>query len=147
MNDALPQKILPPATDLSQPFREGCRSGELRLQYCGACDRHQFYPRIICSGCGGDELEWRAVSGRGRIASYTVVRRAISRAYEAPYVVALVELEEGPRMMSAIVGAEPEAVSVGAPVAVRFADWGADHVLPVFELTAEETKEEPRHGD
>lgn len=131
-------RILPPETEVSRPFREGCRVGELRLQRCDACGRFQFYPRDICSHCSGDGLSWQAVSGRGRIASFTVVRRGISPAYPAPYVVALVDLEEGPRMMSSVVGCEPEAVTVGAAVAVKFEDWGADHVLPVFRLQEHE---------
>ena len=128
------QRILPPDTEISRPFWQGCREGELRLQHCADCDRFQFYPRIVCSHCGSSALAWQAVSGAGRIASYSVVRRGISRAYTAPYVVALIDLDEGPRMMSSIVGAEPEAVSIGAAVNVRFETWGADYVLPVFGL-------------
>ena len=127
------QRILPPDTEISRPFWQGCREGELRLQHCADCDRFQFYPRIVCSHCGRSAIAWQAVSGAGRIASYSVVRRGISRAYTAPYV-ALIDLDEGPRMMSSIVGAEPEAVSIGAAVNVRFEPWGADYVLPVFGL-------------
>ncbi len=134
MTAAALAKILPPETELSRPFREGCRAGELRLQCCDACGRFQFYPRIICSHCGDHRLAWRVVSGRGRIASFTIVRRGISEAYPAPYVVVLVDLEEGPRMMSCIVDCDPESVAVGQAVAVRFEPWGADHVLPVFSL-------------
>ena len=105
-------KILPPATELSRPFWEGCRAGELRLQHCGDCGRFQFYPRTVCSHCDSTALTWRAVSGNGRIASFTVVRRAISFAYDAPYVVALIDLEEGPRMMSSVVGVDPEALDL-----------------------------------
>ena len=130
-------KILPPETEVSRPYWEGCRAGELRMQYCAACDRYQFYPRIVCSHCGGGELSWRAVSGRGRIASFSVVRRAISPAYVAPYVVALVELAEGPCMMSTIIDCEPEDVAVGAEVTVAFEPWGPEHVLPVFKLATE----------
>lgn len=128
-------RVQPPPAEVSRPYWEGCREGELRLQRCEHCDRYQFYPRIICSHCGGDRLQWRAASGRGRIASFTVVRRALSPAYTAPYVVALIDLEEGPRMMSAIVGAAPDTVRVGDAVSVRFESWGADHVLPVFTPT------------
>ena len=129
-----PPRIQPPHTEITRPYWEGCRAGELRLQQCGDCHRFQFYPRIICSHCGGEHLQWQAVTGRGRVASFTVVRRGISPAYQAPYVVALIDLEEGPRMMSAVVGCEPEVVRVGAAVMVQFTDWGADHVLPVFTL-------------
>lgn len=125
-------RILPPDTALSRPYWEGCRAGELRLQRCSACERFQFYPRIVCSHCGADELQWRPVSGRGTIASFTVVRRGISPAYTAPYVVALIDLVEGPRMMSAVVGCEHGEICTGAAVAVRFESWGGDTVMPVF---------------
>jgi uncharacterized OB-fold protein len=125
-------KILPPDTELSRPFWEGCRENELRLQHCSDCDRFQFYPRIVCSHCGGSALSWRAVSGRGCVASFTIVRRSISRAYEAPYVVALIDLAEGPRMMSGVVGCEPENVAVGDTVEVQFEAWNLDYMLPVF---------------
>ena len=128
-------RVQPTSTDIARPYWDGCREGELRLQFCRNCERFQFYPRIICSHCTGDSLEWRPVSGCGQVASYTVVRRGITRAYEAPYVVALIALQEGPQMMSAIVGAEPGDIAVGAAVAVRFESWGAEHVLPVFVLT------------
>ncbi len=135
MNAPNHEKILPPDGELARPYWDGAREGELRLQHCADCDQFQFYPRIICSHCGGDKLSWRAVSGRGRVASFTVVRRGISPAYPAPYVVALVDLEEGPRMMSNIRVEDVGNVSVGAALTVRFEPWGADHVLPVFELS------------
>ncbi len=134
MSDTQPQKINPRETALSAPYWEGCRVGELRLQQCGDCQQFQFYPRINCSHCAGSDLRWTAVSGRGEIASFTVVRRGISRAYEAPYVVALVRLAEGPTMMSAIVGAEPEQVSVGQGVSLDFEERPDALRLPVFRL-------------
>ncbi len=132
MDAVEPRKIQPRPTQLTEPYWQGCREGELRLQFCPDCDQFQFYPRIICSHCGGSSLEWRAVSGLGSIDSFTVVQRGISAAYEAPYVVALVRLAEGPVMMSQIVDMEPEKVAVGMAVQVGFVDWGDQHHLPVF---------------
>ena len=129
-------RIQPPLTELTAPYWQGCRESELRLQRCADCDQHQFYPRTICSHCGSAELSWDTVSGRGMVASFTIVRRAISNAYEAPYVVAFIRLEEGPVMMSTIVGTEPEQVSIGAPVTVDFESWSEDIVMPVFRMTA-----------
>jgi len=126
--------ILPPATALTQPYWDGCNAGELRLQQCRACNRHQFYPRNFCSHCGGRELDWVPASGTGTIASFTVVRRGISKAYPAPYIVALIDLQEGPRMMSNIIAAEPEQVAVGARVSAEFAQWSETISLPVFKL-------------
>ena len=91
---------------------------------------------------GAAAPEWRAVSGAGRVASFSVVRRGMSPAYAAPYVVALIDLDEGPRMMSSIVGSSPESVAVGATVDVKFEDWGAEHVLPVFSLRENQDHEQ-----
>lgn len=138
MNAPEMSRILPPQTELARPYWEGCRSGELRMQYCNDCERYQFFPRIFCSHCGASQLSWRAVSGRGRVASYTVVRRGISSAYAAPYVVALIDLDEGPCMMSNVVDCDPEAVAVGTIVDVRFEPWGADYMLPVFAISTQD---------
>jgi uncharacterized OB-fold protein len=133
---AEPQKIQPRPTAVSAPYFEGCRAGELRLQLCGACGRYQFYPRIVCSHCGADEVRWQAASGAGRIASFTVVRRGVSAAYEAPYIVALIDLAEGPRMMSQIVhiDAEDARLRIGASVCIEFQAWSDEIDLPVFRL-------------
>lgn len=127
-------KILPRVTPLTQPFWDGCVAGELRMQRCAHCNDYQYYPRSICSRCGGKELGWDAVSGKGSIASFTIVRRAISGAYTAPYVVALVDLAEGPRMMSTIVDEVTDQIAVGAAVMVRFDAWGDGLKMPVFML-------------
>lgn len=128
------ERTRPQTSALSDTFYAGCREGRLLLQQCGDCSRWQFYPRMLCSHCGGRDLRWRSASGRGRIATFTVVRHPISAAYEAPYVVALVDLEEGPRMMSHIVGCDPESVAVGAAVAVHFESWSDTLTMPVFQL-------------
>ena len=132
------QKILPRPTAVSEPYWEGCRHGELRLQRCKSCGKSQFYPRILCSHCGAQDLEWHPASGKGRIASYTVVRRGVSAAYEGPYVVALIDLAEGPRMMSQIVEVSGDEVSleVGAEVSVSFMAWSEEFTAPVFRLVS-----------
>ena len=119
---------------LADAFYTGCRQGRLLLQRCGDCGRAQFYPRILCSNCGSRDLAWQAASGRGRIASFTVVRQSVSPAYEPPYVVALIDLAEGPRMMSHIVGCEPEQVRIGQLVCVTFEAWSETLTMPVFQL-------------
>ncbi len=127
------ERVGPPPSALSDAFYAGCREGRLLLQWCGDCRRWQFYPRILCSHCGGRDLHWQAASGRGRIAAFTVVRHPVSPAYEAPYVVALVDLEEGPRMMSHIVGCDCDSVEAGAAVTVRFDAWSESLTMPVFQ--------------
>jgi uncharacterized OB-fold protein len=134
MSEHPAEKILPRVTPLTQPFWDGCLAGELRMQHCAQCNDYQYYPRSICSRCGGKELGWDTVSGKGIIASFTIVRRAISGAYTAPYVVALVDLVEGPRMMSMIVDEITDQIAVGAAVTVRFDAWGDGLKMPVFGL-------------
>ncbi|MEM7097716.1 MAG: Zn-ribbon domain-containing OB-fold protein [Pseudomonadota bacterium] len=129
-------KIQPRPTAASQAYWDGCAKGELKVQYCDACSNYQFYPRVVCSTCGSTDLEWRQVSGRGSIASYTVVRRGVSKAYEGPYVVALIDLEEGVRMMSHLELADPDdpKLQVGASVRVAFRAWSDDITVPVFQF-------------
>ena len=131
-----PRKALPVPTPESAPYWQGCSESKLLLQRCEACGRHQFYPRAICTACSSASLSWEPASGRGRVKSYTVIRRAVSAAYEpeVPYVVALIELAEGPTLMSNIVDAPPEQLRIGAAVRVRFDAWGGDLRLPVFLL-------------
>ena len=128
------QRTQPPVTVLTEPYWDGCRLGELRLQQCTACGKHQFYPRTVCSHCDGRELKWVVAEGQGTVASFTVVRRGISKAYDAPYVVALIDLVEGVRMMSGIVDVDPDTVRIGDPVTVDFEAWSDELSLPVFRL-------------
>ena len=129
-----PDKVLPKPCVLTEPYWEACRHGVLTMQRCEDCELYQYYPRIICSHCGGVDLLWSRVSGFGQIKSFTIVRRGISRAYEAPYALVLIDLDEGPCMMSSLVGCDPGAVVVGARVSVAFQPWGRDIEMPVFKL-------------
>lgn len=131
------QRAAPQLTPLSEPYFNAAKEGKLCLQQCLACHQHQFYPRSLCVHCGADHLEWVEVSGWGRIASFTVVRRGISPAYPAPYVVALVDLDEGPRMMSQIHTADASSLAIGLSVHVAFEPWVDDLVLPVFKPAQE----------
>ena len=127
------QRPLPTPSPLEQPYFDGCREGELRLQTCNHCHRAQFYPRVLCSHCGHDDLSWQPASGLGVVASFTVARRAVSQAFEAPYVIALIDLEEGVRLMSHVVDVDPDAVTVGLPVTVAFEAWSEDVTMPIFK--------------
>lgn len=129
-------RISPRPTAVSEPYWRGCAEGELRLQRCASCSSYQFYPRIVCVACGGDELQWARATGKGHVASFTVVRRGVSAAYEAPYVIALIDLEEGVRLMSQIVMPDPgdDRLRVGAAVSVTFEKWSSDVTVPLFEL-------------
>lgn len=131
-----PEELLPAPTKISRPFWEGCHAGELRLQQCDACATYVFYPSYCCTACGHRHLTWRALSGRGRIHSVTQVHRPSHPALgeAGPYALALIELEEGPIMMSNVVGAPPEAVVIGRAVSVDFRQVAAELSLPVFRL-------------
>lgn len=95
--------------------------GRLALPHCAACQRFHWPPRARCPHCRG-EAEWRSASGKGRVVSFSIVRRAVNPELNdhAPYVVAFVELDEGVRIFSNIVGVEPEAVRTGMRVRCRF---------------------------
>jgi len=125
-------KPLPKPSPTSRPFWEAARRHELKLQRCAACQKFIYYPRTRCPYCFGDQLEWQQVSGRGKVYSYTIVRRASHRAFTDPYVLAIVELEEGPRMTTNIV-APPESVRVDQKVVVHFDDVTPDNTLVKFK--------------
>lgn len=129
-----PLKHFPRPTPETEAYWEGCRKHELLLQRCTQCNEFQFYPRIICTNCASEDLEWVKGSGRGQVLTFAIVRRAVSEAYAAdvPYVVALIQLDEGPTMMSNIVQCDPETVKIGSPVQVIFEDWSEEISVPQF---------------
>jgi len=116
----------PNPTPLSRPFWDGTRRRELLVQRCRACGTHVFYPRYLCTACGSDALDWVRASGRGTVFTYTVARRPTHAAFadRVPYVIAVVELEEGPKLTTNIVGVDPEQVAIGMPVRATFEDVG-----------------------
>ena len=124
-------KPLPEPSVISAPFWDGLRVGELRLQRCAECKRFILYPRSVCPHCLSDRLEWTAATGRGRLYSYTIVRRAMNPAFaaEVPYVFAIVELEEGPRVTTNIVNCVSDEVRVDMPVRATY-----DNVTPEIAL-------------
>lgn len=127
-----PTKAAPRPSPETQPFWEGCAAGELRLQRCRPCDAHYFPPRQLCPRCLSDDVTWETVSGRGTLHTYVINHRA-APGFEAPYAIAVVQLEEGPRMMSNIVGVDqtPEALVLDMALEVTFEERG-DVSLPVF---------------
>jgi uncharacterized OB-fold protein len=107
------------------------RQGELWIQRCSACGRHVFYPRAVCPNCMADSLEWIVASGEGSVYSFTVVHRTSEEfREEVPFVVGLIELTEGVRMMARLEIAEPV---VGMPVQVVFKRVSDELSLPHFK--------------
>lgn len=122
---------LPAPTKASLPFWQSCRNHALELQLCGTCRTYLYYPVYMCPECGSDELVWTPVSGRGSIHSLTVTTRS-SFETDGPLVVALVELEEGPIMMSNIVTPEPGKLRIGDAVTIVYEDVAPEITLPMF---------------
>jgi uncharacterized protein len=128
-------KPLPRSTPESAPFWEACQRHSLELQQCSACRRFWFPPSNRCPHCLSDEWQWSPVSGKGEVFTFTVFHRAYHKGFtdEIPYAVAVVELEEGPRLVSNIVGCSPDDVKVGMPVSVIFEDVTEDTTLFKFQ--------------
>jgi len=115
---------------LAAHFWEGCAAGELRYQRCSTCAALQPYPRAFCLRCGATVMEWRAATGKGTVYALTRVERAPSDEFRAlaPYVIVLVDLDEGYRMMAHSV----PGLAIGDRVRVCFFEHGGRH-LPRFE--------------
>jgi len=95
-------------------FRGHLKDGRFMIQKCGKCGEFVFYPRLLCTGCGASALEWQAADGGGTVYSTTIVRRKPDAGGD--YNVAIVELKEGPRLMSRVVDVPPAEVAIGMPV-------------------------------
>jgi len=123
----------PPVNIETEPFWAATAEGRLLLLRCDDCGAVIWYPRSICPNCRSSTTSWFEASGRGIVYSYTVVRRGQGRWREAaPYVVAYVELEEGPRLLTNIVDCDPDEVRIDMAVRVRFDPTGEGPALPRF---------------
>jgi uncharacterized OB-fold protein len=118
-------------TKETAPFWDAAGQGRLVLPRCVACDEYIWYPRRFCPFCGSREVTWVEVSGRGVVYAHTTVRKGMGPyAAVGPYVLAYVELDEGPRILTNVVGIEPSAVACGMPVVAVFDPAGdADAVV------------------
>ncbi|MFQ5698507.1 MAG: Zn-ribbon domain-containing OB-fold protein [Myxococcota bacterium] len=126
-----PHPPLPHPDALTAPFWEACRRGVLQVSTCADCGHRFLPPGPCCPRCWSGQLAPHVVSGRGRVFSFAVYRRTYHPGMPAPYVVALVELDCGPRLISNIVGCAPEEVDIDMPVEVRFETVG-DLTVPRF---------------
>ena len=119
----------------SRPFWDGLRQRRLMLPSCRSCGPF-FYPRRLCPSCHGRDIEWIEASGKGRLYSFSIVHQAMLPAFKVatPYVLALVELAEGPRLMSNLVEvqSDPERIRIGMPVEVVYEDLGDAATLALF---------------
>ena len=127
-------KPLPEVTLLTDPFWEGTKKHELRLQLCDDCPEYRFTPKDVCPTCTSVNATWTPVSGAGTVYSYSVVHRGPGPAFQedAPYIVVMVDLAEGPRILSHMTGCEPEDMKIGMPVTVVFEDVTPEVTLYKF---------------
>lgn len=100
-------------------YRTFLADGKFKIQKCGGCGEHQFYPRLMCSQCGSVDVAWVTPSGKGEVYAVSVVNRRDEKG--GPYNVAMVALAEGPKLMSRVDGIAHEDVKIGMAVAVRIA--------------------------
>jgi len=140
-----PRRALPRPTPETLHFWEGTRAGELRLQRCDACEHVYFPPRPFCPSCASREVSVFAASGRASLHSYVIHHRPMP-GFEPPYSIAIVRLEEGPQMMSNIVGCPqtPEALQLDMPLQVTFEELSDEISLPLFRPEAVAAAEEAR---
>ena len=124
---------VPQVGDDNRAFWTGGRDGELRIARCEDCGYYVHPPSPRCPRCLSENVEPSPVSGRGRVYTYTINRRAWSPGFEVPYVIAIVQLDEQPdlRLMTNIVGCDPDHVAIDMPVRVEFREQG-DVFTPVF---------------
>jgi len=109
-----------PPSGPEKQYLDKLAAGRFEIQRCAGCGRHVFYPRVLCPHCGGERLDWVAPSARGTVYSTTIVRR--KPADGGDYNVCLVDLAEGPRMLSRVVTVSPDQVKIGMTVAARITD-------------------------
>ena len=131
------RKALPQPTPDTQPFWDGLKERIIRMKRCIDCNKHHHYPRALCPYCGSTNLEWTTVSGKGKLYTYTINHRP-PRGWEedAPYTGAIVELDEGPRVMTTIVGtaADPALLKPDSPVEPIFDDVTDEITLLKYKL-------------
>jgi len=128
------KRARPEPTPETQHYWEGTRQGELRLQRCDACAKTYFPPRPFCPECGSRHVSVVKSSGKGRLFSYVIHHRPVP-GFTPPYAIAVVELEEGPRLMSNIVNCPqtPEALQLDMPLEVAFEKIDDEITLPLFQ--------------
>lgn len=125
--------MAPPINPDSKPFWDATAEDRLLLPRCDRCSTVIWYPREFCPACGSLDVSWFEASGRGSVYSFSIVRKGENMyTAAAPYVLAYVELEEGPRIMTNIVDCEVEEVAIGQAVSVVFHDTGQGQKLPRF---------------
>lgn len=132
---------LPVPSPLTRVFWEGTKAGRLMLPQCQSCNRVHWYPRYICPHCHSMDIEWIEGSGEGTVHTYAVQHRAFGGwAEHVPFVTAYIDLKEGDRMVTVLLGVDPlkpEDIKIGASVKVEFEEIG-DLFIPFWRVTGKE---------
>jgi len=128
------EKPLPNLNESTGPFWDYCKKRELRMQKCAQCGHLRYPPSIICPKCHSMEAEWARLSGKGKVYSFAVFHQVYHKGFanDIPYAVAIIELDEGPRMLSNVSGRKPEDLTIDMPVEVYFEDVTEEFALPKF---------------
>jgi len=133
LNRPLPSPITPEA----QPYWDGLKENKLMLPKCDDCGKPFFYPRVLCPNCHSRNISWMQASGRGKLYSFQIAHRSLNRTFkvELPCVMAMIELEEGPRVLSNLINIEPDpsVVKCDMPVEVVFEKQNDDITLALFQ--------------
>jgi uncharacterized protein len=128
----MPTPTLPAVTALTRPFWDAAAEGRLLLPRCRACGQHFFRPEVACTHCFATDWSWQPASGHGTLYTWTAVHRAPAPGFAVPLVLAVVELAEGPAMMSNLVGCAEADIRIGMALRVRFEQVAAGVHLPRF---------------
>ena len=131
----IPTRPVPQISPESLPFWDGCKAGRLLMQHCAACGQINWFPRRFCAHCGADDFSWKECAGTGVLETFSIVYRPMNEAWagEVPYVVAVVRLDEGPRMVTRIIRHDDREPRMDARVRVRFVPIEGGFQLPYFE--------------
>lgn len=127
-------ELLPEITALNAPFWDGLAQGEVRLQHCKGCGANQYPPETFCYQCGGGDLEWRQCAGGGTIYSFIIVHQSYHPAFKPhlPYTVAIVQMDDGPRMLAAMLHLQ-SPVAIGDRVQPRIQAIGDERAVLLYE--------------
>ena len=132
MTDNFPLSEIGAADPTTERFWSACAERRLLVQHCRSCGKHQFYPRPFCLACESNDLEWTESKGRGTIYSVTTIRLPVTPELTPPYSVALVDLDEGPRLLTNI--EDTDAARIDDRVVVTWRERSGLPPLPVFRL-------------
>jgi uncharacterized OB-fold protein len=129
---------LPTIENESRPFWDGAKDGKLMIARCDSCQRAHHYPRPFCPFCWSEDVRWEQASGRATLYTYSTVFVNDLPPFkeQLPYIAAVVDLEEGPRLMTRLIGIEPDQLQIGMPLIVAFEAISDDVTAPVFRAAA-----------